>query len=123
MGLTGPYGVSPAINQITASGDDHSAARSSESHASSQSERRFALYAEFGLMYRVMVLLDLLIGMRCGELLVLQWRDFDFAKKTVKIHKAICHQHVGPVETREKRASRAAGRRHDCGTSRLSYPE
>jgi integrase len=78
-----------------------SACDGSESHASSQRERRFALYAEFGLMYRVMVLLDLLIGMRCGELLVLQWRDFDFAKKTVKIHKAICHQHVGPVETRE----------------------
>jgi hypothetical protein len=72
MGLTGPYGVSPAINQITASGDDHSAARSSESHASSQRERRFALYAEFGLMYRVMVLLDLLIGMRCGELVLRQ---------------------------------------------------
>jgi hypothetical protein len=40
-------------------------------------------------------------GMRRGELLALQWMDFDFRKKTMSIHKAIWHQQVGPVKTME----------------------
>ena len=55
-----------------------------------------ALYAELELIYRVMLLLDVPSGMRCGELLAMQWTDFDFTKKTMSIYKSIWHQHVGP---------------------------
>jgi integrase len=60
-----------------------------------------ALYDALEFQYRVMLLLDLANGMRRGELLALQWTDFDFRKKTMSIHKAIWHQHIGPVKTME----------------------
>jgi integrase len=60
-----------------------------------------ALYVELDLMYRVMLLLDVPSGMRCGELHALQWLDLDFSKKTMTIHKSIWHQHLGPVKTKE----------------------
>jgi integrase len=59
------------------------------------------LYQELGLMHRLMLLLDVPSGMRRGELLALQWTDFDFAKKTMAIYKSVWHQHVGPVKTKE----------------------
>jgi integrase len=37
--------------------------------------------------------------MRCGELLALQWCDFE--RKTLNIRKSIWHQHLGPVKTDE----------------------
>ncbi len=64
-------------------------------------EELHALYEALEFQYRVMLLLDLANGMRRGELLALQWMDFDFRKKTMSIHKAIWHQQVGPVKTME----------------------
>jgi integrase len=64
-------------------------------------EELHALYEALELQFRVMLLLDVASGMRRGELLALQWMDFDFQKKTMSIHKAIWHQQVGPVKTME----------------------
>jgi integrase len=64
-------------------------------------EELHALYEALEFQYRVMLLLDLANGMRRGELLALQWMYFDFHKKTLSIHKAIWHQHIGPVKTQE----------------------
>lgn len=64
-------------------------------------EQLQALYQVLTLVYRLMLLLDVPTGMRCGELFALQWRDFDFSKKTMTIFKSIWHQHVGPVKTEE----------------------
>jgi len=60
-----------------------------------------ALFALLPLEYRVLLLLDVPNGLRCGELFALQWSDFEFTKKTVAIHKSIWKQHVGPVKTKE----------------------
>jgi integrase len=59
------------------------------------------LFAELGLRERTLVLLDLSVGMRRGELLALQWQDVDFQAKTLNIRKSIWHQHLGPVKTEE----------------------
>lgn len=64
-------------------------------------EELHALYEALEFQYRVMLLLDLANGMRRGELMALQWMDFDFHKKTLSIHEAIWHQHIGPVKTQE----------------------
>src|SRR5436305_10043207 len=60
-----------------------------------------ALCRELTLEYRVMLLLDVPNGLRRGEILALQWCDFDFTKKTVAIRKSIWKQHLGPVKTKE----------------------
>ena len=65
------------------------------------SEELQKLFAELGLRERALVLLDLSVGMRRGELLALQWRDADFTSKTPSIHQSIWQQHVGPVKTAE----------------------
>ena len=59
------------------------------------------LFAELGQRERTLVLLDLSVGMRRGELLALQWQDVDFQKQTLNIHKSIWQQHLGPVKTEE----------------------
>jgi integrase len=59
------------------------------------------LFAELGLRERTLVLLDLSVGMRRGELLALQWQDVDFQAKTLNIRKSIWQQHLGPVKTEE----------------------
>ena len=76
-------------------------AKTTRTQATFEVEEPRALYKELGPMYRVMLLLDAPSGMRRGELLALQWRDFDFRKKTMTIYKSIWHQHVGPVKTKE----------------------
>jgi integrase len=53
------------------------------------------------MLYQLILLLDVPSGMLCGELLALQWADFNFVKKTLTIHKSIWHQHLGPVKTKE----------------------
>lgn len=59
------------------------------------------LFSELGLRERTLVLLDLSVGMRRGELLALQWRDIDFQGKTLNIRKSVWHQHLGAVKTEE----------------------
>jgi integrase len=66
-----------------------------------EAEELQALYQALELVYRVMLSLDVPTGMRRGEILALQWKDFDFAKKTMNVHKSIWKQHVGPVKTEE----------------------
>jgi integrase len=60
-----------------------------------------ALCLQLSLEHRVMLLLDVPNGLRRGEILALQWWDFEFAKKTVNIRKSIWKQHLGPVKTKE----------------------
>ncbi len=64
-------------------------------------EQLQALYQELKQMYRLMLVLDVPTGMRCGELFALQWQDFSFSKKMMTIFKSVWHQHVGPVKTEE----------------------
>jgi len=59
------------------------------------------LFAELGQRERTLVLLDLSVGMRRGEVLALQWQEVDFQKKTLNIRKSIWQQHLGPVKTEE----------------------
>jgi integrase len=60
-----------------------------------------ALLAELAPMYRLMVVLAVLIGLRRGELFAAQWCDLNFVKKTLTVFKSIWHQHLGPVKTKE----------------------
>jgi integrase len=60
-----------------------------------------AFFKQLDLELRVLILLDVPNGLRCGELFALQWNDFNLAKKTVFIRKSIWKQHVGPVKTKE----------------------
>jgi integrase len=76
-------------------------AKTTRVQAALEVEELHALYEALELQYRIMLLLDLANGMRRGELLALQWIDFDFRKKTVSIHEAIWHQKVWPVKTVE----------------------
>jgi len=59
------------------------------------------LFAELGQRDRTLVLLDLSVGMRRGELLALQWLDVNFQNRTLNIRKSIWQQHLGPVKTEE----------------------
>jgi integrase len=53
------------------------------------------------------IALAALTGVRRGELVALQWSDFDLAKKTVRISKSLTvangEQHVGPTKTHAAR--------------------
>ena len=59
------------------------------------------LMSQLESLYRVMLLLLVPTGMRRGEILALQWKDIDWCEKTLRVHKSIWHQHVGPVKTEE----------------------
>lgn len=53
------------------------------------------------------IALAALTGVRRGELVALQWSDFDLAKKTVRISKSLTvangEQHIGPTKTHAAR--------------------
>ncbi len=59
------------------------------------------LMKQLDLKHRVMLMLLVPTGMRRGEILALKWADVDWAEKTLRIHKSIWKQHVGPVKTEE----------------------
>ena len=46
-----------------------------------------------------MVLLDCGSGLRCGELIGLQWRDFDFARKQMSVTRSVVDMVSGKVKT------------------------
>lgn len=58
------------------------------------------LFAELGLRESTLILLDLSVGMRRGELLATKWEDVDFQTRTPRISKSIWQQ-LGPVKTEE----------------------
>jgi integrase len=59
------------------------------------------LFAELGLRESALILLDLSVGMRRGELLAVKWEDVDFQERTLRTSKSIWQQHLGPVKTEE----------------------
>ena len=48
---------------------------------------------------RTMVLLDCGSGLRCGELIGLQWRDIDFARKQMSVTRSVVEMVTGKVKT------------------------
>jgi integrase len=50
-----------------------------------------------------MVFLDMLSGLRRGELAGLKWGDFDFKDLNVSVTRSLVDQHVGPVKTEASR--------------------
>lgn len=58
-----------------------------------------ALFGELGLMYRVLLMLDVPNGLRVGELLATKWSCVSWERKEINIIKSIWHQHEGPPKT------------------------
>jgi len=48
---------------------------------------------------RTMVLLDCGSGLRCGELIGLQWRDIDFSRKQMSVTRSVVEMVTGKVKT------------------------
>ena len=48
---------------------------------------------------RTMVLVDCGSGLRCGELIGLQWRDIDFARKQMSVTRSVVEMVTGKVKT------------------------
>jgi integrase len=55
--------------------------------------------------YRTMVLIAGCLGLRVSEIVALQWRDFDFAGRTLLIQRSVVHGRVGDVKTEYSRDS------------------
>jgi integrase len=53
--------------------------------------------------YRTMVLVAGCLGLRAGEIVGLQWGDFNFEKSTVLVQRGIVHGRVGDVKTEYSR--------------------
>lgn len=49
--------------------------------------------------FRTMVLTDMCLGLRCSELLALQWQDIDFDELTITLRRAIVHGRIGDMKT------------------------
>jgi len=58
-----------------------------------------SLFAALQQRERTMVLLDCGSGLRCGELIGLQWRDFDFACKQMSVTRSVVDMVSGKVKT------------------------
>ncbi|HEY4087460.1 MAG TPA: site-specific integrase, partial [Bryobacteraceae bacterium] len=53
--------------------------------------------------YRTMVLIAGCLGLRAGEIVGLQWGDFNFEKSTLLVQRGIVHGRVGDVKTEYSR--------------------
>jgi integrase len=53
-----------------------------------------------GEPYRTMVVLAMCLGLRCSELIGLQWRDLDWENLTLLVRRAVVASHVDQVKTR-----------------------
>lgn len=53
--------------------------------------------------YRTMVLIAGCLGLRAGEIVGLQWADFDFDKLTLLVQRGVVHGRVGEVKTEYSR--------------------
>jgi integrase len=49
---------------------------------------------------RTMVILAMCLGLRCSELIGLQWQDFDWENLTLLVRRAVVASHVDQVKTR-----------------------
>jgi integrase len=49
--------------------------------------------------YRTMFLIAGCLGLRCSEIVGLQWSDFDFERGTLLIQRGIVHGRIGPAKT------------------------
>jgi integrase len=52
---------------------------------------------------RTAVFLDVLTGLRVGELLALKWSDIDFEKLQISVTRSIVMQHLGECKTEASR--------------------
>src|ERR1700744_2759946 len=52
---------------------------------------------------RTAVLVDVMTGLRVGELLALKWEDVDFERFEVRVTRSISLQHVGECKTEASR--------------------
>jgi integrase len=52
---------------------------------------------------RTAVFLDVMTGLRVGELLALKWNDIDFAKSQISVTRSIVMQHIGDCKTEASR--------------------
>jgi len=50
-----------------------------------------------------MVLIAGCLGLRAGEIVGLQWADFDFDKATLLVQRSVVHGRVGKVKTEYSR--------------------
>jgi len=55
--------------------------------------------------YRTMVLIAGCLGLRAGEIVGLQWSDFDFGKLTLLVQRSVVHGRVDDVKTEYSRDS------------------
>jgi integrase len=55
--------------------------------------------------YRTMVLIAGCLGLRAGEIVGLQWGDFDLPKSTLLVQRGVVHGHVDDVKTEYSRDS------------------
>jgi integrase len=55
--------------------------------------------------YRTMVLIAGCLGLRAGEIVGLQWSDFDFQKSTLLVQRSVVHGHEDDVKTEYSRDS------------------
>jgi integrase len=55
--------------------------------------------------YRTMVLIAGCLGLRAGEIMGLQWGDFDFEKSTLLVQRGVVHGRVDDVKTEYSRDS------------------
>jgi integrase len=52
---------------------------------------------------RTAVFLDVMTGLRVGELLALKWEDIDFEKSQISVTRSIVMQHIGDCKTEASR--------------------
>ena len=58
-----------------------------------------AILAEVPLRERVLLFLDMVTGLRRGELTGLKWKDIDFENLLIDVNKSVVHQVVGRCKT------------------------
>jgi integrase len=68
-------------------------------------EECHCMLAQIREPYRTMVLIAGCLGLRAGEIVGLQWGDFDFQKSTLLVQRGVVHGHVDDVKTEYSRDS------------------
>src|SRR5205807_10254077 len=63
----------------------------------------YRLLCEIREPYRTMVLIAGCLGLRAGEIVGLQWTDFDFEKLTLLVQRGVVHGRVDDVKTEYSR--------------------
>ncbi len=66
-------------------------------------EEFYSLLAHIREPYRIMALIAGCIGLRAGEIVGLQWGDFDFEKSTLLVQRSVVHGRADDVKTEYSR--------------------